>query len=129
MAGKRPSGRGRQRIGGLGGLDQRLSNRLFLRCRSVPRWIYKLLEYGGDGIFWLLLSLTALFLPATPAASRAVWANFVLGLLVDLALVGTLKATFRRTRPVYNNKADFLAVVAVDHFSFPSGHSSRWGTG
>ncbi len=44
---------------------------------------------------------------------------------VDLALVGLLKGTVRRARPVYNLRSDFAVVVAVDHFSFPSGHSSR----
>lgn len=37
-----------------------------------------------------------------------------------------LKGTVRRARPVYNLRSDFSVVVAVDHFSFPSGHSSRW---
>lgn len=39
--------------------------------------------------------------------------------------VGLLKASARRSRPVYNQQSDFTVVVAVDHFSFPSGHSSR----
>lgn len=39
--------------------------------------------------------------------------------------VGLFKASVRRSRPVYNQQSDFTVVVAVDHFSFPSGHSSR----
>ncbi|EIE23953.1 acid phosphatase/Vanadium-dependent haloperoxidase [Coccomyxa subellipsoidea C-169] len=31
----------------------------------------------------------------------------------------------QRARPVYNNAGDFLLVVAVDSFSFPSGHAAR----
>ena len=124
--GKESPNHGRQSLGAsLAALDQRLSNRLYLSCQGVPRWTYKLREYGGDGVVWLLVTFTALFLPSSPAASRLAWANFLLGLLLDLVLVGTLKGLFRRTRPVYNHKADFIVVVAVDHFSFPSGHSSR----
>lgn len=108
-------------------LDARLSDRLFRAGQGVPRWAYKALEYGGDGVVWLLATATALAAPATPPAARAVWANFLLGLLIDLALVGALKGAFRRSRPVYNKKADFVVVVAVDRYSFPSGHSSRWG--
>lgn len=117
-----------QRPNLVGKLDARLSNRLFVACSGVPRWAYKLLEWGGDGLVWLPLTLAALLLPSTPPAARTLWANFLLGLLLDLALVGTLKGTFRRCRPVYNNAADFLLVVAVDNYSFPSGHSSRCGS-
>ena len=31
----------------------------------------------------------------------------------------------RRPRPIYNKSGDFLLVVSVDRFSFPSGHTSR----
>ncbi|GAB4815928.1 hypothetical protein N2152v2_002974 [Parachlorella kessleri] len=123
---KKSAKQGRQSlVATLAALDQRLSNRLYLSCQGVPRWTYKLLEYGGDGVVWVLVTFTALFLPSTPAASRLAWANLLLGLLLDLVLVGTLKGLFQRTRPVYNHKADFIVVVAVDHFSFPSGHSAR----
>lgn len=78
---------------------------------------------------WLALTLSALALPATPPPARVLWANFLLGLLLDLALVGALKGAVRRSRPVYNRREDFTVVVAVDRFSFPSGHSSRCAAG
>ncbi|KAH7447974.1 hypothetical protein KP509_01G130200 [Ceratopteris richardii] len=49
--------------------------------------------------------------------------SLLIGLLFDLILLGGLKSIFRRPRPVYN-KGMFL-VLSVDHYSFPSGHSSR----
>ncbi|CAL5228821.1 g12022 [Coccomyxa viridis] len=52
-------------------------------------------------------------------------ANLLLGLLIDLAYVGLLKGAIRRPRPVYNNASDFLLVVKVDQYSFPSGHAAR----
>ena len=52
-------------------------------------------------------------------------ANLALGLVLDIALVGAIKGMARRARPVYNHAGDFVVVVAVDQYSFPSGHASR----
>ena len=107
-------------------LDVRTSKSLFKAGAVVPRAVYKLLEYSGDGILWLVLAAAALASPLSPACRRALWINFLIGLLVDLAEVGLLKVTVRRCRPAYNALAkDMFVVVPVDHFSFPSGHSSR----
>ncbi len=57
--------------------------------------------------------------------ARQCAANLVLGLLLDIVLVGTMKGLVRRARPVYNHAGDFVVVVAVDQFSFPSGHAAR----
>lgn len=106
-------------------LDTRWSNSLFRTGRGVPRPVWKLFELTGDGLVWLALALGCMLAPATPPPLRAAWANFLAAWAVDLALVGMLKGTVRRARPVYNLRSDFSVVVAVDHFSFPSGHSSR----
>lgn len=52
-------------------------------------------------------------------------ANTLVGLAVDLVLVGLCKLLFRRPRPIYNVQEDFTVVVSVDAHSFPSGHASR----
>lgn len=106
-------------------LDTRWSNALFRAGHGVPRPIWKLFELTGDGLVWLALALGCALAPATPPPLRAAWTNFLVAWAVDLALVGVLKGTVRRARPVYNLRSDFSVVVAVDHFSFPSGHSSR----
>jgi membrane-associated phospholipid phosphatase len=107
-------------------LDQRVSSALYRAGVAVPRPAWKLLEWSGDGLVWLALSLAVVLAPATPPLARQLWANLLLGLLLDLAAVGLLKAAARRERPVYNAAAgDMVVVVAVDRFSFPSGHSSR----
>ena len=88
----------------------------------MPRAFYKALEHTGSGLLWLPLAV-ALFL--APNACKALAANLFLGLLIDLAYVGLQKGIVRRPRPVYNNASDFLLVVKVDQYSFPSGHSAR----
>ncbi|KAL4419816.1 hypothetical protein ABPG75_006914 [Micractinium tetrahymenae] len=109
----------------LSAIDTRWSNALFRAGRGVPRPVWKLFELTGDGLVWLALALGCALAPATPPALRAAWANFLAAWAADLVLVGLLKGTVRRARPVYNLRSDFSVVVAVDHFSFPSGHSSR----
>lgn len=112
-------------LAALAALDRRWSNGLFRAGGSVPRLVWKLFELSGDGLVWLALALGYALAPATPPALRTCWANFLVAWAVDLALVGLLKGAVRRSRPVYNLRSDFTVVVAVDHFSFPSGHSSR----
>ena len=83
------------------------------------------LEHSGNGILWLLLApLLWLYAPLSNFG-RHMLANFFLGLWVDIALVGALKGIFRRPRPEYNISGDFVLVVAVDKYSFPSGHAAR----
>ena len=80
---------------------------------------------AGSGVLWLpgvpLLWLATQQSPTT----RLFWANCFLLLWVDIALVGALKGLFRRKRPIYNHAGDFVVVVAVDQYSFPSGHAAR----
>lgn len=47
-----------------------------------------------------------------------------IGLLLDLVLVGIVKAVVRRRRPAHN-RMDMFATFSVDRFSFPSGHATR----
>lgn len=44
--------------------------------------------------------------------------------MLDLMVVGFIKAAVRRRRPVENKKDSFM-MVGADKFSFPSGHASR----
>ena len=70
-------------------------------------------------------AVAAWLLPSLAPPVRMCVANLLLGFILDLILVGTTKGLFRRPRPVYNKEGDFVLVVSVDKFSFPSGHSSR----
>lgn len=107
-------------------LDTRTSLFLYQNIgRRIPRPFFKLLENSGTGLLWFPLVPAVWLAPGTPPDVRACAANLFLGLLVDIALVGSMKAAVRRPRPVYNHTGDFLLVAAVDRFSFPSGHSAR----
>nr|CAD1844867.1 unnamed protein product [Ananas comosus var. bracteatus] len=87
----------------------------------VPRSLLKALEVSGDGRFWFPVVLA--LLPLSSSVAFSLLLGLLLGSLLDLLLVGLLKHLVRRPRPVYN-KGMSLA-FALDHWSFPSGHSSR----
>ena len=110
-------------------LDRSISLTLYRQVGSrFPRPVFLLLEHSGNGVLWLLAAPVAWLWPGLGAVTRYYIANFFLGLWVDLAVVGTLKGLFRRPRPLYNYSEDFVLVVAVDKYSFPSGHAARCGT-
>ncbi|KAJ1280298.1 hypothetical protein BS78_04G220900 [Paspalum vaginatum] len=115
-------------LGGIGGLDAAVSLRLHALFLAVPRLLLKALEVAGDGRIWLPVPISLLLLSASPAnasgAVSALLAGLVAGLVLDLVLVGLVKIVVRRPRPAYNAK-DMYVAVAADHWSFPSGHSSR----
>ncbi|XVF13338.1 hypothetical protein REPUB_Repub08aG0200200 [Reevesia pubescens] len=81
---------------------------------------FLLLEYSADFRFSFPVSL-ALFLASPSFSSLSI--PLILGLLLDLPLIGLIKLTFRRARPHYN--PNMSPVVHADNFSFPSGHASR----
>jgi presqualene diphosphate phosphatase len=115
------------RFGGLGALDAAVSLRLHALFLLVPRLLLKALEVAGDGRIWLPVPISLLLLSATPASSgelSPLLVGLVAGLVLDLVLVGLAKVVVRRPRPAYN-AADMYVAVAADHWSFPSGHSSR----
>lgn len=106
--------------------DHRLSEILFRSGTGVPRPFWKLLELTGDGVLWLALCAAAFASPRLSPSHCHLWVNFFIGLIIDLIEVGLLKAIVARERPSYNLIAnDMKVIVAVDHYSFPSGHSSR----
>ncbi len=105
--------------------DRAVSIKLFHSSQVVPRRYMMLLEHSGNGLVWLFGAVALWFLPSLTAQQRCAIANFLLAFIVDLILVGSLKSVIRRPRPIYNSSGDFLLVVSVDQYSFPSGHASR----
>ncbi|KAL2345360.1 hypothetical protein Fmac_006645 [Flemingia macrophylla] len=92
----------------------------------APRPLLRLLELAADFRFFFPVSLS-LFL-AAPAASPLrshLLLPLLLCSLLDLLFVALVKLLIRRSRPSYASHSDYSAVVSVDNFSFPSGHSSR----
>ncbi|XP_031125340.1 probable lipid phosphate phosphatase beta [Ipomoea triloba] len=101
--------------------DTQLSLRLYTLTHPIlPHSILKTLEISGDGRLFFPVIISILL--ATSAAA-AFLVDLLLGAVLDLAVIGILKHLIKRSRPVYN-KNMFLS-FAVDHWSFPSGHSSR----
>ncbi|XP_062219843.1 probable lipid phosphate phosphatase beta [Phragmites australis] len=115
-------------LGGVGGLDAAVSIRLHALFLPVPRLLLKALEIAGDGRIWLPVPISLLLLSASKANSSGavspLLVGLVAGLVLDLILVSLAKVVVRRPRPDYN-PADMDVAVAVDHWSFPSGHASR----
>ncbi|CAL9077851.1 probable lipid phosphate phosphatase beta [Musa acuminata AAA Group] len=104
-------------------LDTALSLRVHSFCRPVPRPLLKALEISGDGRFWFPIPIALLPLSSASGAAYSLFLGLLLGSLLDLLLVGLIKHLVRRPRPVYNKGMSLT--FAVDHWSFPSGHSSR----
>ncbi|XDV41833.1 hypothetical protein PO909_010633 [Leuciscus waleckii] len=57
-------------------------------------------------------------------AGQEVMLNLLMALVLDLVLVGVVKAVVRRRRPSHN-RMDMFATFSVDRYSFPSGHATR----
>ncbi|KAK6935209.1 Phosphatidic acid phosphatase type 2/haloperoxidase [Dillenia turbinata] len=105
-------------------LDTNWSLHLHTIFQPFPRAILKALELSGDGRFWFPIPIALFLSPISPLSPlRHIVIGLFLGSLLDLLLVGLIKFLVRRPRPVYNK--DMNLTVAVDHWSFPSGHSSR----
>lgn len=95
----------------------------FTATGGTLRPVMKALELSCHGIPWIVICLYALY-QATGEVLEEVFFNLLLGLFIDLIIVGLLKVVFRRKRPLYN-KDDMFATISVDNFSFPSGHATR----
>ncbi|VDM60746.1 unnamed protein product [Angiostrongylus costaricensis] len=81
-----------------------------------------------NGVPWLTCSALALVCSvsgkwSTEAQHQLVVLN--IGLLTDLCVVGVIKLTVQRRRPIYNIDDQVLEAPLFDEFSFPSGHSAR----
>ncbi|XP_052209874.1 probable lipid phosphate phosphatase beta isoform X2 [Diospyros lotus] len=91
-----------------------------------PRSFLKTLEISGDGRLFFPLAASILLSTSAAASSpllQPLLVDLLLGGLIDLLLVGLIKHLVRRPRPLYNQ--GMFLTFAVDHWSFPSGHSSR----
>ncbi|KQK00650.1 probable lipid phosphate phosphatase beta [Brachypodium distachyon] len=112
-------------LGGVGDLDAAVSLRLHALFLPVPRLLLKALEVAGDGRIWLPVPISLLLISTTTSSTVSpLLVGLVAGLVLDLAFVGLVKLVVRRQRPAYNVE-DMYVAVAADHWSFPSGHSSR----
>nr|XP_033340296.1 phospholipid phosphatase 6 [Megalopta genalis] len=107
-------------------LDRKLTEKF---VRSVEKFMpmrqlqihYKVLEISCHGVLWFASILALIWILNQPNLFQ-VQVNLLIGLLLDVIIIGLLKALTRRRRPAINN--DPLA-LGPDKYSFPSGHASR----
>lgn len=109
-------------------IDLWLSKRLGVCACEESSWgsvrpLMKLIEISGHGIPWLVGAAYCLY-KSDSAAGQEVLLNLFMALLLDLILVGIVKAVVRRRRPSHN-RMDMFASFSVDRYSFPSGHATR----
>ncbi|XP_030627528.1 polyisoprenoid diphosphate/phosphate phosphohydrolase PLPP6 [Chanos chanos] len=109
-------------------IDLWLSKRLGVCACEDSSWgsfrpLMKLIEISGHGIPWLVGAAYCLY-KSDSAAGQEVMLNLLMALLLDLVLVGVVKAAVRRRRPAHN-RMDMFATFSVDRYSFPSGHATR----
>ncbi|XP_062306496.1 polyisoprenoid diphosphate/phosphate phosphohydrolase PLPP6 [Osmerus eperlanus] len=109
-------------------IDLWLSKRLGVCACEESSWgsvrpLMKLIEISGHGIPWLIGTGYCLYKSDSPAGQE-VMLNLLMALLLDVVLVGVVKAVVRRRRPSHN-RMDMFATFSVDRYSFPSGHATR----
>lgn len=80
------------------------------------------LEWSCNGIIWLTMSVIII---VSNSEQTSMVPKLLIGLIVDVMYVATIKALARRRRPTYAYQRDQMIVSSVDKHSFPSGHCSR----
>lgn len=83
------------------------------------------LEFSGDGVFLIPCAAATFLAPPqklTPEVRMFVF-NLFMTFIFDLIFVSIIKKIVRRPRPAYNH--GHFRTLQVDHWSFPSGHSTR----
>ncbi|EPS74068.1 hypothetical protein M569_00687, partial [Genlisea aurea] len=94
----------------------------------LPYALLKFFELSGDGRLFFPIIISVLSLRISSSSSiitptNLLLMNLLIGSVLDLLLIGLIKHLIQRPRPVYNK--NMFVSFAVDHWSFPSGHSSR----
>lgn len=114
-------------IPGLQSFDYKVSYTIYRDLgRRLPRSSLLFLEHlGGPVLFPIVLFFGCFPNHYFSIRFRTFCLNLFLGFLTDLMLVGALKFLVRRPRPSYHDFGDYILVVDVDRYSFPSGHASR----
>ncbi|XP_048114799.1 polyisoprenoid diphosphate/phosphate phosphohydrolase PLPP6-like isoform X1 [Alosa alosa] len=87
------------------------------------RPLVKLVEVSGHGVPWLISAVYGLVY-SDSAAELETMLNLLMALVLDMALVGIVKAIVRR-RPPSHSRSDLFMPFAVDRYCFPSGHATR----
>jgi membrane-associated phospholipid phosphatase len=116
----------RSLLGRLVDFDHRVSAWVHEQGLGIFFYVFlRTLEFSGDSVFLIPCAAAAFLAPPqrlTPEV-RMFFFNLFMTFIFDLIFVSIVKKMVRRPRPAYN-RAHFRA-LQVDHWSFPSGHSTR----
>lgn len=118
-----PAVRGVQRF--LDTVDKNVSYIIYSKSQKImPRLkpFLVALEWSCNGLIWL--AATIVLIVANQEQSSMI-PKLLIGLIMDVFYVATIKALARRRRPTYAYQRDQMIVASVDKHSFPSGHCSR----
>lgn len=85
---------------------------------SLCRWF----QYSCHGLVWFSAVLAMCWMIDNPKYYQ-LQMNLLLGLILDVFIVASIKAATRRRRPTIDDN-EYLS-INPDKFSFPSGHASR----
>lgn len=105
-------------------LDKRMSLWLFRRIgQRIPRILLLALEFSGHGVLALTVFLTGLLHPKSTWQLRETAFMCIVGFFLDLAVIGTLKGIFKRTRPTFTDNR--LALTKYNFVTHPNPHISH----
>ena len=88
---------------------------------AIPRRVFQMASRLGDGIIWYVVILLLPILYGAIAVKPAV--VMALTGTLGVAIYKLLKRVFVRERPFITHSAIDLAMVPLDRYSFPSGHT------
>ncbi|KAI9558751.1 hypothetical protein GHT06_015540 [Daphnia sinensis] len=103
-------------------LTNQLINLMQVKLPSITKSETKFMEISGSGYIWLPSCAILYFMH--PLVPKQLPVNLFMAFLLDIIVIGLLKAFARRRRPPAKNP-DFFKSIGPDQFSFPSGHASR----
>ena len=112
----------------LNSFDHEISIRWAICARYNSPYLYLrkyvfALEFSGSGFFWIPYAIIMIALHYHSIPESMQYILLLTGLLLDIAIIGTVKGLTHRPRPVINHN-DVLS-IGPDKYSFPSGHTSR----
>lgn len=83
------------------------------------------LEWSCNGLIWLSGTIILLLASSSDSNAASIYAQLLVGLIVDVFYIAITKSLARRRRPTYAYQRDQIIVASVDKHSMPSGHCSR----
>jgi undecaprenyl-diphosphatase len=88
---------------------------------AFPRRLFQIASRLGDGVIWYVVLALLPLLYGVAAAKPAI--IMALTGLLGVAIYKLLKRVFVRERPFITHSTIDLAMVPLDRYSFPSGHT------